>query len=128
MVAISRPTTRIKEEKHSVNSSISGTTNDIIPTVKKENHGRNNNDYSYGKERRNHAQQFGRDIAAAEEEVGEGEKIKDQSPLVPLYLLTKGLTKQHTDSFNYFVDVDLKKIVKANKRITSDVDPDFFIE
>lgn len=39
----------------------------------------------------------------------------------------KGLVKQHIDSFNYFVDVDLKKIIKANEKIVSDVDPHFFL-
>ena len=35
----------------------------------------------------------------------------------------KGLVKQHIDSFNYFVDVDIKNILKANNKVTSDVDP-----
>lgn len=36
--------------------------------------------------------------------------------------------KQHIDSFNYFVDVDIKNIVKANNKITSDVDPRFWLK
>jgi len=36
--------------------------------------------------------------------------------------------KQHIDSYNFFIDVDMKRIVKANKRILSDIDPKFFIE
>jgi DNA-directed RNA polymerase III subunit RPC2 len=40
----------------------------------------------------------------------------------------KGLVKQHIDSYNYFVDVDLQAILRANARITSDVDPHFYIE
>lgn len=32
------------------------------------------------------------------------------------------------DSFNYFVEVDLKKIVKANEKIVSDVDPEFYMK
>ena len=39
----------------------------------------------------------------------------------------KGLVKQHIDSFNFFVEVELKKIVKANQKVLSDVDPDFYI-
>lgn len=35
--------------------------------------------------------------------------------------------KQHIDSFNYFVEVELKKIVKANRTVLSDVDPQFYI-
>lgn len=36
--------------------------------------------------------------------------------------------KQHIDSFNYFIEVDLQAILKANARITSDVDPHFYLE
>jgi len=43
-------------------------------------------------------------------------------------LKVKGLVKQHIDSFNFFVDHEMKKIVMANKRVTSDVDSRFFLE
>jgi DNA-directed RNA polymerase III subunit RPC2 len=43
-------------------------------------------------------------------------------------LKVKGLIKQHIDSFNFFIEVELKNIVKANKRVTSDVDGKFFLE
>jgi DNA-directed RNA polymerase III subunit RPC2 len=43
-------------------------------------------------------------------------------------LAVKGLVKQHIDSFNYFVDVELQAILRANARITSDVDPHFYLE
>ena len=46
----------------------------------------------------------------------------------PAYLKVKGLVKQHLDSFNYFIDVDLKQIVKANSRVDSDIDPQFFLQ
>lgn len=39
----------------------------------------------------------------------------------------KGLVKQHIDSYNYFTDTELKKIVAANSTIQSDVDPKFQI-
>ena len=39
----------------------------------------------------------------------------------------KGLVKQHIDSFNFFVEVELKKIVRANQRVLSDVDPNFYL-
>lgn len=39
----------------------------------------------------------------------------------------KGLVKQHIDSYNFFIDVDLKRIVKANQTILSDIDPKFYI-
>ena len=40
----------------------------------------------------------------------------------------KGLVKQHLDSFNYFVDLELGKILKANERVDSDIDPNFFLK
>jgi hypothetical protein len=43
-------------------------------------------------------------------------------------LKVKGLVKQHIDSFNFFVDHEIKEIVKANKRVGSDVDGNFFLE
>ena len=48
--------------------------------------------------------------------------------LLPAFLEIKGLVKQHIDSFNYFIDVDLKKILHANQRITSDIDPAFYLQ
>ena len=48
--------------------------------------------------------------------------------LVPEFLKTKGIVKQHTDSFNYFINVDIKKIVKANEKLVSDADPTFYLK
>lgn len=53
---------------------------------------------------------------------------KDKWDLLPAFLAVKGLVKQHIDSFNFFVDVDLQNILRANSRITSDVDPHFYLE
>ena len=36
--------------------------------------------------------------------------------------------KQHTDSFNYFINVDIKKIVKANEKLVSSADPTFYLK
>lgn len=52
---------------------------------------------------------------------------QDKWHLLPAFLKVKGLVKQHLDSFNYFVDTDLKKIIKANQLILSDVDPEFYL-
>ena len=54
--------------------------------------------------------------------------IKDKWLLLPAFLKVKGLVKQHIDSFNYFVEVDIKNIVKANNKVTSDVDPRFWLK
>jgi DNA-directed RNA polymerase beta subunit len=43
-------------------------------------------------------------------------------------LKVKGLVKQHIDSFNFFVEHEIKDIVKANKRVGSDVDGSFYLE
>ena len=59
-----------------------------------------------------------------------GERLVEakQSLMVPAFLKCKGLVKQHIDSFNHFIDVDLRNIIHTNRRITSDIDPDFFLE
>ncbi|ORY07170.1 hypothetical protein BCR34DRAFT_603998 [Clohesyomyces aquaticus] len=53
---------------------------------------------------------------------------QDKWNLLPAFLKVKGLVKQHVDSFNYFVDVELKKIMEANKYIKSDIDAKFLLE
>jgi DNA-directed RNA polymerase III subunit RPC2 len=53
---------------------------------------------------------------------------QDKWRLVPAFLQTKGLVKQHIDSFNYFVETGLQKIIDANTTVTSDVDPNFWLE
>jgi len=40
---------------------------------------------------------------------------------VPAFLRLRGLVKQHIDSFNYFINREIKEIVRANALITSDV-------
>lgn len=47
---------------------------------------------------------------------------------MPAFLKVKGLVKQHIDSFNFFVDTEIKEIVKANKIIRSDCDSSFWLE
>ena len=49
--------------------------------------------------------------------------IEDKWKLLPAFLKVKGLVKQHIDSYNYFINVDIKKIMKANDKVTSDADP-----
>ncbi|CAO3572516.1 unnamed protein product [Mortierella alpina] len=54
--------------------------------------------------------------------------VEDKWKLLPAFLKVKGLVKQHIDSFNYFINVDLEKIIKANERVKSDVDPHFYLK
>ncbi|CAA7013057.1 unnamed protein product [Microthlaspi erraticum] len=51
----------------------------------------------------------------------------DKYQLVPEFLKVRGLVKQHLDSFNYFVNVGIKKIVGANSRIHSTLDPNIYL-
>ncbi|KAJ2079782.1 DNA-directed RNA polymerase III complex subunit Rpc2 [Coemansia sp. RSA 988] len=54
--------------------------------------------------------------------------VEDKWQLLPAFLRVKGLVKQHIDSFNYFIEVGMKKIVKANELVTSDIDPRFYLK
>ncbi|KAL9691069.1 hypothetical protein QQ045_011486 [Rhodiola kirilowii] len=51
----------------------------------------------------------------------------DKFQLVPEFLKVRGLVKQHLDSFDYFVKVGIKKIVRANQRIQATSDPGLFL-
>ncbi|EFA82075.1 RNA polymerase III [Heterostelium album PN500] len=52
--------------------------------------------------------------------------IEEKWKLVPAFLKCRGLVKQHIDSFNFFINVEMKKIVKANEKLTTEVDPAFY--
>ncbi|XP_072377119.1 DNA-directed RNA polymerase III subunit RPC2 [Diabrotica undecimpunctata] len=55
-------------------------------------------------------------------------EIEEKWKLVPAFLKIRGLVKQHIDSFNYFIAVEIKKIVEANNKVTCDADPLFYIK
>ncbi|KAL9029020.1 MAG: hypothetical protein Q9196_002698 [Gyalolechia fulgens] len=52
---------------------------------------------------------------------------RDKWNLLPAFLKVKGLVKQHIDSFNYLLEVELKQIVRTNRTVLSDVDPKFYL-
>ena len=52
---------------------------------------------------------------------------QDKWKLVPDYLKTQGLASEHIISFNYFVNHEIKDIVKANNKVVSNMDPSFYI-
>ncbi|XP_077264151.1 RNA polymerase III subunit RpIII128 [Temnothorax americanus] len=54
--------------------------------------------------------------------------MEDKEKLVAAFLRKKGLVKQHIDSFNYFINEEIKNIVKANEKIQSDEDPHFYLK
>jgi DNA-directed RNA polymerase III subunit RPC2 len=49
--------------------------------------------------------------------------LPNQWLLVPAFLRVRGLVRQHIDSFNYFINVEIKKILAANDRLLCDADP-----
>eukprot|EP00127_Corallochytrium_limacisporum_P004832 Clim_evm15s183 gene=Clim_evmTU15s183 len=53
--------------------------------------------------------------------------LEDKWRLLPAYLAVKGLVKQHIESFNHFIEVDMKKIVNANRLLVIDADPNFYL-
>ncbi|CAF0839847.1 unnamed protein product [Adineta ricciae] len=53
--------------------------------------------------------------------------IEDKWKLVPAFLKIKGLVKQHLDSFDYFVNTEIKKIMEANQEILIESDPSFYM-
>lgn len=53
--------------------------------------------------------------------------VQDKWELLPAFLKIKGLVKQHLDSFNYFVNTDIKAILRANSIVVSDANPRYYI-
>ncbi|QKX60724.1 uncharacterized protein TRUGW13939_07870 [Talaromyces rugulosus] len=53
---------------------------------------------------------------------------RDKWNLLPAFLKVKGLVKQHIDSYNYFIEVQLKKIIQSSSTIYCETDPSFFLK
>lgn len=51
----------------------------------------------------------------------------DKFKLIPEFLKVRGLVKEHLDSYNYFVNVGIKKIVRVNSEIRSFIDPEIYL-
>ena len=51
----------------------------------------------------------------------------DKWALLPAFLAVRGLVKQHIESFNYFLNHDIRKIMATNGRVVCDVDPNFYL-
>ena len=54
--------------------------------------------------------------------------IEEKWKLLPAFLRVRGLIKQHLDSFNHFIDVEIKNVLKANDKIICDADPNWFVK
>ena len=48
--------------------------------------------------------------------------------MLPAFLQLRGLVKQHIDSYNYFLTVELQQILLANQKVHCDADPSFFLK
>ena len=55
-------------------------------------------------------------------------EVKQKWRLLPAFLKVRGLVKQHLDSFNHLVEIEIKQIVKANEKVTVDTDPSFYLK
>ena len=55
--------------------------------------------------------------------------LEDKFELLPAFLKVRGLVRQHIDSFNYLINEEIRKIIraKANERVTCDTDPSFYL-
>jgi hypothetical protein len=55
--------------------------------------------------------------------------VEEKWKLLPHFLRMRGLMRQHIDSFNYFINTEMKQIVAArsNVEVTSDSDPKFYL-
>jgi DNA-directed RNA polymerase beta subunit len=55
--------------------------------------------------------------------------VEEKWKLLPHFLRMRGLMRQHIDSFNHFINTDIKQIVAArsNQEIRSEADPKFFL-
>ena len=55
-------------------------------------------------------------------------EVKEKWRLLPAFLKVRGLVKQHLDSYNHLVAIEIKQIVKANEKVTVDSDPSFYLK
>ena len=55
-------------------------------------------------------------------------EISEKWQLLPAFLKVKGLVRQHIDSYNYFINEEIKNIVKANEKVISSADPMFYLK
>lgn len=56
-------------------------------------------------------------------------ELKDKYELLPAFLRVRGLVRQHIDSYNYFINQEMRKIIhaKGNETVRCDTDPNFYL-
>lgn len=57
-----------------------------------------------------------------------GRKLRDTWVIVKDFLRDQGLEKLHIESYNNFINVEMPKILEANRRVTSDADSSWYLE
>lgn len=74
-------------------------------------------------------QDFGSEGESPQDLARPVKSVEEKWKLLPHFLRMRGLMRQHIDSFDYFVNVEIKKIVNAqsNREIRSEADPKFFL-
>eukprot|EP00962_Isochrysis_galbana_P043135 scaffold16329_cov121-Isochrysis_galbana.AAC.13 len=53
--------------------------------------------------------------------------VADKWKLLPAFLKVRGLVKQHLDSYNHLIGIEMQQIVKANELVTCEADPNFYM-
>jgi DNA-directed RNA polymerase beta subunit len=53
--------------------------------------------------------------------------VQDKWKLLPAFLKVRGLVKQHIDSYDYFINVEIKKVLEANSLVQCDEDSTWFL-
>lgn len=62
------------------------------------------------------------------EDVKQKDFLADKWKLLPEFLEVRGLVRQHTDSFNHFLDEGIKRILDANREVRCDADPTWYLK
>lgn len=53
--------------------------------------------------------------------------LKGKELLLPAFFSAKGMIRQHIESFNYFIETGIKKILEANHMISLDTDENVWL-
>lgn len=55
--------------------------------------------------------------------------VEEKWKMLPHFLRMRGLMRQHIDSFDHFINIELKNIInaKSNQEVHSEADSNFFI-
>jgi len=68
-------------------------------------------------------------FALTDDQRTEAKRLQDQKwKLLPEIMKTRGLLKQHINSFNNFIDVEMGKVVAANSEVKSDAARNFYLK